>query len=211
MVITQIIPLEHSKGKVRVSFDCADDLILYRGELRGLGLKEQMQVNNELYEKMYHEIVGKRAVKRAMHLLEKMDRTQEQLRKKLSECGYPQELVEEAIAYVKSYRYIDDERYAKTYVRLNQEKKSAGRMKMDLLAKGVAQEVIARALAEENETAPETLIQRLLEKKKFDPAAATPKETAKMYQFLLRRGFSGNEIMHVLKDNLDDSADVCHF
>lgn len=200
MTITEITPLAHGKEKVQVSFDCAQDLILYQSEVRRLGLHGQMEVSKELYEKIYYDIVGKRAVKRAMHLLEKMDRTQEQLQKKLSESGYPQELVEEAIAYVKSYHYIDDERYAKTYVRLNQEKKSAGRMKMDLLAKGVAQEVVARALEEENETEPETLIKKLMEKKKFDPASAAPKETAKMYQFLLRRGFSGTEIMHVLKE-----------
>lgn len=207
MMITQILPLEHSKGKVQVSFDSAQDLVLYRGELRGLDLKEQMEVSKELYDKIYYEIVGKRAVKRAMHLLEKMDRTEEQLRKKLEESRYPQELVDQAVAYVKSYHYIDDERYACNFVRLNQEKKSAARIKMDLLAKGIAPETAERALEAENETPPEVLIKRLLEKKKFDPAAAAPKETAKMYQFLLRRGFHGNEIMRVLKDRSFTDAD----
>ncbi len=108
--------------------------------------------------------------------------------------------MDQAVAYVKSYHYIDDERYACNFVRLNQEKKSAARIKMDLLAKGIAPETAERALEAENETPPQVLIKRLLEKKKFDPAAAAPKETAKMYQFLLRRGFRGNEIMRVLKD-----------
>ena len=40
MIITQILPFEHSKCKVQVSFDSAQDLVLYRGELRGLDLKE---------------------------------------------------------------------------------------------------------------------------------------------------------------------------
>ena len=199
MTITQITPLEHSKSKVQISFDSAQDLILYQAELRSLGLKEQMPVSEQLYHKIYYEIVGKRAIKRAMHLLEKMDRTEEQLRKKLEESRYPQELVDRAVAYVKSYRYIDDERYACNFVRLNQDKKSAARMKLDLLAKGIAPEVAEHALESENETPPETLIQRLLEKKKFDPDTAEPKETAKMYQFLLRKGFRGSEIMHVLK------------
>lgn len=199
MMITKITPLDNSKGKVQVSFDQAQTLILYQSELRKFGLEEQMPVSDELYEQLFHEIVGKRAVKRAMHLLEKMDRTEEQLRKKLLESRYPEKLVEEAITYVKSYHYIDDERYARTFVRLNQEQRSAGRMKMDLLAKGIASEVIERAIEEENETPPEVLIQRLLEKKNFDPDTAAPKETAKMYQFLLRRGFRANEIMHVLR------------
>ena len=61
-------------------------------------------------------------------------------------------------------------------------------------------EVIARAIEEEIEISPETLIQKLLQKKHFDPEHAAPAETAKMYQFLLRRGFHSSEIMHVLKD-----------
>lgn len=200
MTITQITPLEHTKGKVQVSFDNSKTLVLYKGELRKFGLKEQEMLGEDLYHELYYEVVGKRAVKRAMHLLEKMDRTEAQLRRKLTEGGYPEDLIEQAVAYVKSYHYIDDDRYARTFVRLNQERKSAARMKMDLLSKGICPDVIARAIEEEMETSPETLIQNLLQKKRFDPEQATPEETAKMYQFLLRRGFRGSEIMHVLKD-----------
>lgn len=128
-------------------------------------MEEQMFVSEELYHRLFYEIVGKRAIKRAMHLLEKMDRTEQQLRKKLLEGGYPNELVEEAIAYVKSYHYIDDERYARTFIRLNQDRRSIGRMKMDLFAKGISSDTIDRAINEEYETLPETLIQKLIEKR----------------------------------------------
>lgn len=202
MVITEIQQLE--KGKVKISFDDAEDLVLYHGELRQsalAGCKEQMEVSEGIYEQVYRGIIGKRVIKRAMHLLEKMDRTEEQLRRKLMESGYPQELAEEAIAYVKSYHYIDDDRYARTFIRLNQERKSNGRMKMDLLSRGISQDIIERALEEENETEQEQIISRLVEKKHFDPDTATPQETQKIYQFLLRRGFRSSEIMHVLKQS----------
>lgn len=200
MIITAISPLDHGKGKAQVSFDEKEALILYKSEIKKLGMEEQMFVSEELYHRLFYEIVGKRAIKRAMHLLEKMDRTEQQLRRKLLEGGYPDELVEEAIAYVKSYHYIDDERYARAFIRLNQERRSIGRMKMDLFAKGISADIIDRAINEEYETLPETLIQKLMEKKNFDPDAATRQETAKMYQYLFRKGFSSNEIMHVLKE-----------
>ncbi len=199
MIITAISPLDHGKGKAQVSFDEKEALILYISEIKKLGMEEQMFVSEELYHRLFYEIVGKRAIKRAMHLLEKMDRTEQQLRKKLLEGGYPNELVEEAIAYVKSYHYIDDERYARTFIRLNQDRRSIGRMKMDLFAKGISSDTIDRAINEEYETLPETLIQKLIEKKNFDPDTATRQETAKMYQYLFRKGFSRDEIMHVLK------------
>ena len=201
MIITAISPLDHGKGKAQVSFDEKEALILYISEIKKLGMEEQMFVSEELYHRLFYEIVGKRAIKRAMHLLEKMDRTEQQLRKKLLEGGYPNELVEEAIAYVKSYHYIDDERYARTFIRLNQDRRSIGRMKMDLFAKSISSDTIDRAINEEYETLPETLIQKLIEKKNFDPDTATRQETAKMYQYLFRKGFSRDEIMHVLKEH----------
>lgn len=196
MIVTEMIPIR--KGKVKVFFDEKEPLILYKGEIQKFGLKEQTAVSEELYQELFYDIVGKRATKRAMHLLEKTDRTEQQLRKKLLEGGYPEELAEQAVTYVKSYHYIDDERYARTFVRLNQDRRSAGRMKMDLLAKGIPADIIETALAQENETQPEALIQKWMEKKNFDPGTATRQETAKMYQFLLRKGFGSNEIMHVL-------------
>ncbi len=197
MVIIGIEP--YSKGKVLVSFDLAESLILYKGEVRSLGLEEQMPVSSELYEQIFYEIVGRRAIKRAMHLLEKMDRTEAQLRRKLMEGKYPQELVDQAVEYVRSYHYIDDDRYARTFIRLNQERRSIGRMRMDLMSRGVSQEIIERALEEENETSQESLIEKILQKKNYDINHAEPMETKRMYQFLLRRGFKSEEIMHVLR------------
>lgn len=197
MTITNTEPA--GKGKVRISFDCGQDLVLYKGEMRRFGLQEQMEVSDSLYQQIYHEIVGKRVIRRAMHLLEKMDRTGWQLRRKLLEGGYPQELVDHAMDYVRSYHYIDDERYARTFIRLNQERRSILRMKMDLQARGVADEIIEQAMEEENETSQEMLIRRLLEKKQFHSATASFQEKQKIYQFLLRKGFRSSEIMHVME------------
>lgn len=197
MIITEIKPC--GKGKYQVSFDLADTVVLYKSEMRRLGLEEQMVVDSGLFEKVYYEIVGKRAVKRAMHLLEKMDRTKEQLRRKLSEGKYPQDLIEKAIEYVESYHYIDDERYARTFIRLNQDRRSIGRMRMDLMSKGISQDIIESALEEENETSQEELIEKLIEKKHYDIENATVTEKKKIYQFLLRKGFRSEEIMRVLR------------
>lgn len=196
MVITSMEPCE--KGKVKIYFDQAEPFYLYRGEVKKLGLESRMQLDGESYRHIYYDIVGKRVIKRAMHLLEKKDRTEEELRKKLEQGEYPDELIDNAVAYVKSYHYIDDERYARTFVRLNQERKSAGRLRQDLLARGIAKDVVEIALEEENETPPEELIRKLLEKKQYDASGASLQEKQKMYRFLMGKGFQYGEIMRVL-------------
>ena len=137
------------KGRVFFRFDNGTEFILYRSEIRGLPQAESTLLMTEdaylpvsLYEKILTEIVGKRAKKRALFLLERMDRTESQLCEKLRQNGYPEECVAAAVEYVKQYHYIDDLRYAKQYIRYHQQKKSSQRLKMDLMKKGVGREQI---------------------------------------------------------------------
>ena len=95
---------------------------------------------------------------------------------------------------------IDDERFARTYIRLNQVRKSSSRMKMDLLSRGVANDIIEQALVDENETDQELLIKKLLKKRHYDPDIATQADIQKNYQFLLHRGFKSSEIWHVFRE-----------
>ena len=135
-----------------------------------------------------------RAKKRAMHLLERMDRTESQLRRKLTESGYPAESVEQAIAYVKSYHYIDDKRYAESYIRYHQQQKSRLQLQMNLIRRGISAEVIEAAMEEAYEGSEEELIRKLLVKKCYDAERMDRKEKYKIYQYLMRKGFSGSAV-----------------
>ena len=91
------------KGKRRIRFENGESCIVYYSEIRGLHLEEGASISYEIYEKIFTEIVGKRAKKRAMHLLEQMDRTEQQLREKLQLSEYPARCIDDAIAYVKKF------------------------------------------------------------------------------------------------------------
>ena len=65
-----------------------------------------------------------RARKKTMRLLEHMDRTEKGLTDKLRQAEFSPEAVEDAIAYVKSYGYINDARYARTYISFRMSPKS---------------------------------------------------------------------------------------
>jgi regulatory protein len=198
MYILEIKQTGTAKNKYKVCLEGGADFVLYKRELSKLHIEAGQDLPEELYEQILKEIQIPRAKKRAMHLLEKMDRTEQQLRTKLREAGYASEAIEDAISYVKSYHYIDDERYARTYIRIHQQSKSKQRLKMDLLKKGIDKEVIDLALEEEFEQSEEEMILQLLKKKHYDPSTADQKERNKMYRFLMQRGFRSSDISHVI-------------
>ena len=81
MYIERIEQLE--KGRRRLVFETGERLVLYKGEIRSYDLSEGQDIPETLYQELLCDVLGKRATKRAMHLLEKQDRTEYQLREKL--------------------------------------------------------------------------------------------------------------------------------
>lgn len=199
LAVDRIIPGE--KGRTQVRFDNGEEVVLYRAEIRKLGLEEGMPVTEEIYQTIYTEILGTRAKRRAMHLLERQDRTEKQLREKLRQNGYPASCINLAVEYVKQFHYVDDLRYAEVYVRLHQAKKSRQRLTMDLFGKGIPRELIEQALEEEYASKEDDKILEILRKRHYSFADADEKEQRKQYQYLMRHGFKSSDILKALKYN----------
>lgn len=198
MLITQISEVD--KKRMMIHTEEGVSFVLYKGEVRRFELKEGQELASEVYEEIRTDILIKRVRKRAMFLLEKMDRTESQLRNKLRQGFYGEDLIDDAVAYVKKYHYIDDNRYAQTYVRYQKERKSKRQIKMDLMQKGVEREIIEQAIEIEYGTESEQeLIMKWVEKRKYKIGNSDVKEKQKMYQFLMRKGFRSEDILHVLE------------
>lgn len=187
------------KGKIRIAFSNGITCLLYRGEARTYRIQEHAFLSYNDYVSLMTDVVGKRAKKRAMHLLEQMDRTERQLRDKLIAGEYPAECVDAAIEYVKMFHYLDDYRYACTYIEYRKDKMSRGQLSMKLMQKGVSKEWIDRAMEECNEEEETGQIVALLQKKHYDAKACDQKEFMRIYQFLVRRGFKSNDILKCMK------------
>lgn len=194
-----ITVISRDKKKLEIGLDNGDTFVLYKREAVRLSLFENEMVDDEKYQYIMKEILGKRATKRAMHLLEKQERTEKQLRDKLAQSGYPNQCVEQAIEYVRSYHYIDDYRYAAVYIRYHQEKESRQKITQKLLMRGIKREMIQQALEEEFLSDECMQIENLMKKRHFEPDNADEAEQRKMIQYLLRRGFKSRDIFKVLR------------
>lgn len=194
---------EASASKVKVYIDEQFAFVLYKGELRKYGVKEGRDIEPDVYKELFFKVLPKRAKLRCMNLLKARDYTREQLRLKLKQGGYPDAIIEEALAYVESYHYIDDLRYAEDFINGSHAHKSRRRIENDLRTKGVSPDTISKAWERwedaGNEQNEEEQIKALLEKKHFDAGGADRKEIQRMYAFLARRGFDTDKIWRVLR------------
>lgn len=185
-------------GRFLVQTEEGDAFPMYKGELRHYGIREGEELGEESFREIMEELLPNRAKKKALHLLERLDRTETQLRQKLTELRYPKEIVEEAVSYVKSFHYIDDVRYARQYIESRRERESIRQMRMALLQKGIAGEILDGVLQDTEPPDEEKQIRRWMEKRQYDPEAADEKERARMYRFLLRKGYSCENIRNLL-------------
>ena len=146
MIVTKVELVSKNRYKVEVDGEFA--FVLYRRELSHYQIREECEVSEESFEQIKKEVIIKRAKLRAMHLLNDMDRTESQLRTKLRQSCYTEDVVEAALAYVKSFGYIDDLDYAKRYIQNRQNQKSKRELYAQLVGKGIERELIELAMEE---------------------------------------------------------------
>lgn len=201
MIVTQITELSKSRSRVYIENEFA--FVLYRGELHSLHVREGEEISEEDYQRILREILPKRAKLRAMNLLKNKEYTAWELRKKLQEGGYPENIIDEAIEYVASYRYIDDLRYAVDYITAHEDVRSRRRIEHDLMGKGISGGILEQAWLIWEEKGgvqnEEAMIRRLLEKRHYDPEESDLKEKQKTYAFLIRKGFSDDTVRRAMR------------
>ncbi len=147
----------------------------------------------------------KKALSSSYQLLKFRDRSEKEIRDKLLKKKYPNSAIERVIVHLKDLAYIDDKKFARAWVsfRLNSPF-GLKRIILELRQKGIAEDIISETLSEVRKTDIEsevltTLAQKRLSnlrKRKIDRL----KTRQKLYQFLLRRGFSPGDIMRVLEE-----------
>lgn len=198
MEITKIQAL--TKQKYRVFLDGESAFAVYKSELSRYHLEEGAVLPPEVYEELVDKVLTKRATMRAMHILERADKTEAQLRRKLEESEYPKKAVESAIAYVASYGYLDDRRYAEHYIEWKKQGKGKARLKMELAQKGISREIIEEVLEATDFGETRETIRQLILKKRKSNTAMDEKEKQRLYGFLMRKGFSSSDILAVMRE-----------
>lgn len=201
MIITRIEV--SNKNKVNIYFDGEYSFFLSSKEVQQLNLVEGDELVSDFYEALLEKIILPKAKQKALAILKFMNRTESELRNKLSDAGFPQSIVDKAIQYVDSYGYLDDERLAEAYIRTRKNTKSKLAIKMELMQKGVDSKVIELAFSEEYEKEDEEdpeieAIKKAIAKKAKMPEEMDFDSKQKLIASLYRKGFDISKIKQVL-------------
>lgn len=194
MTVTAVAPV--NKQKSRVFVDEGFSFVLYNGEIARLKIEEGMELTDALYARIETDILNRRARERSVDLLKASDKSEAQIRRRLTEDGFPEPVVERTVALLKKHRYLNDQAFAGRYVEYQSASKSRRQIEWELRGKGVDGETVREALRE----APpeEDLIRRLVKKRVGTTEGLTREQLYQLYTYLGRKGFSYEAIRRVL-------------
>lgn len=175
----------------------------YQSDLRKYSIKQGSELPDSMYEKFITETLIPRARKKALDILSRADCSENDLRRKLMLKNYLPEVIEDAVSYVKKFNYINDERYAENYLRYKSKSKSIRQIKMELISKGIDNDIIDNLLADES--GDEEALKNLIKKKLKNIDEIDENKIKKVYAYLYRKGFSTELIASGLRDYLSDT------
>lgn len=139
----------------------------------------------------------------ALRLIKFRARSRKELEERLKDKGYSFDVVQDVLAYCQKHRFIDDELFALVWVR-GRVKKPFGfnRICRELFSKGIAQDIIDSVIEEikqeyhEQDAIRDIIRVRLPKYNGLEPH----KVKARLFGFLLRRGFSKDLVIEALFD-----------
>jgi len=148
---------------------------------------------------------GTKLRERAFDLLSRRDHSEWELRRKLLEKGAVAEELPPLLKELRSFNYLNDERFAGNFVRYRAGK-AWGRLRFrqELLQRGVSAEVVENVLREAPELQADQLDSKL--RRTVEKELRRGKEEKKIIASLLRKGFSVGQVRKALEQIVSEDT-----
>ena len=130
------------------------------------------------------------------------ERCVKDVRDKMKTYDISQEDREKILDYLLDNRFVNDERFAKSFVRgkINQSGWGMNKIRFHLVQKGIAKEIIDEALQQtDEEVYRQRLIDILKTKSKTVKADSDFEKKRKLAAYAMQKGFEGGLVWEVLK------------
>ena len=195
MTVTDIAP--RRKGLSQVYIDGEEAVKLDTETLEVNSIKIGMNITDEELYELIQKSEARRASEKALYLLERRNHSKKELRDKISRVA-GKEAAEAAAQHMEDIGLVNDEDFARAYARelFERKKYGAGRVRQELLQKGIDRDFIDVVIEESGGGSGEK-IRQLLERK-YPNYAADEKVKRRAFAALQRMGYRYDEIKAAL-------------
>lgn len=143
----------------------------------------------------------------ALKVIEKTYKTEKEMREKLIEKGYDEDIIKRVVAFLKEYSFIDDLKYAQMYVKDKIGTKGKSKIKFELSRKGISEDILYSILDNSTEE-KEYQGARTAALKKYNLIIKSESDRNKIYQkltrFLISRGYAYDVVKEIIRNILKE-------
>lgn len=208
MIITEIREQKKDSSRCSVYIDGVFAFGILKKDAEYFKLKEGAELARERYDFIMHNLVYIKAQDMALSFISSRMRTLEEVRKKLADNEYPDEIAAEVLKFLKKYGYADDAAYCAAYIRECRKLRPKGRrlIEYELRLKGAGALDIEKAFEleeyDELEAANMLAAKKMRRRDALDAAAKR-----KLEAMLERRGFGWEVIKEAVSSQGGDELE----
>ena len=179
-----------------------------------VAVKFNLKAGTEIDEDKLKELIQEEELSKAKNyvyrILARRIYTGKEIRDKLIERGYIDTVIQEVIATMERYGYVNDEVYAEEWIQSRMKSKPKGKiaLRQELARKGIDKSIIENALGQafdgssESDMALELAQRKISSYSRDEPAVAR----RKLQGFLLRRGFGYEAVKDAIEQVMKQRA-----
>lgn len=200
MIVTDIRRIDDKRYCLYIDYEPYASV--YSSDIRRLKLHAGEEVDGTAIEEFRKEYLFRRALNKAVNSIKFSDKCEYDIRKKLKDLYYDEEIINHTVEKLKSYGYIDDYRYACGYIRKNMRKKGRRVIEYELDGKHISRDIVEQALNETCEQDESEIIMAII-RKKYSYTDLTDGRN-KVMAYLYSKGFDHRKINESIRTILDE-------
>jgi regulatory protein len=198
MIITDIKQQIKRQDRYSIYVDEQYVFSLSEGELLSLGLHIRQELTVAELAQLKKTAIEDKAYTRSLDLLARRARSEWELRDYLRRKEYEPDVIEKTIQHLRNRGYVDDYKFAESWVATRRLLKATSQRKLslELKQKRIADDIIQQVLSED-ETDERQVLRDLVAKKRTQTRY---QDEQKLLAYLMRQGFSYDDVRSVLRN-----------